>query len=670
MRPDKVRFHGRIIYLTEEGDALRRQLDGVDLAWDDDIPLLNNISTDEITPGWVCFYYDETLARYLNVGLRHENIERDDFAKIAPAVLVSGLSKGCGSSRETAPYAEKWAGVQLIIAKTIEKIYGQNCQNIGLLTSTDFGLIERIGRGEEIPLEEFTRGLDPIGADIVMHGGLFAYNAARLAGEVAPPPIGTPARPMNVTEKIIAAHAVVNASTGQLGLPGVKPGDALFCRTDVRFSHEYVTPMSASLFERFLGAEARVREPESVYAFRDHLTFLGDVMGAKHREMGLLERADGLAVTQKQFAKRQGIRHFGEVEGGGSEAICHNAVLEEIGLPGGLIIGSDSHTCTAGALGAFAFGVGSTDIANAWYTNDIRVVVPEVVRVEICGQMPSHVSAKDVMLRILADPYIRSGRSIGQVLEFGGEGVRAMNMDERATLTNMAVEAGATTGIVEPDESTVEYLRSLGRWQPELEARLFQSDPDAEYVHSFAIDLGQLRPMVATPGDPRNGVFLDELESDRGGQIAIDIAYGGSCTGGKMTDMDMYARVLSRALDLGLRVADGVQLYIQFGSQLIRRYAESKGYIELFEKAGANLIAPSCGACIRAGPGVSIDSEQVTVSAINRNFPGRSGPGNVYLASPLVVAASAVAGYIVEPAFMHLPRRLDSPSRLASTPPI
>ena len=163
--------------------------------------------------------------------------------------------KGCGSSRETAPYAEKWAGIQLVIAQSIEKIYGQNSQNIGLLTSTDFGLIERIRRGEEILLAEFTKGLDPISKDIVEYGGLFNYNKARLAGEIAPPPLETtleePARPMTIVEKIIARHAFVRA--GQVGVAAVKPGDALFAVADVRFSHEYVTPMAEALFKQALG---------------------------------------------------------------------------------------------------------------------------------------------------------------------------------------------------------------------------------------------------------------------------------------------------------------------------------------------------------------------------------------------------------------------------------
>jgi 3-isopropylmalate/(R)-2-methylmalate dehydratase large subunit len=649
-RPERIKFEGRVLFLTEDTGLVRRQLEaGEDLEYDPERPLMNNISTDEITPGWVCFYYDETLGQYVYVGMREQAVKKDEVKNGGFAVVVSGLSKGCGSSRETAPYAEKAAGVQLVIAKTIEKIYGQNAQNIGLLTSTDFGLIERIRRNEEIPLAEFTRGLDPISQAIVEYGGLFNYNKARLAGEVRPPRLETRKRPMNIVEKIIARHAFVGA--GEIGVEAVKPGDALFALADVRFSHEYVTPMAESLFKQALGKDARVTEPESVYAFRDHLTFLGRVMSEEKRRMGLLERADGLAVTQQSFTEEQGIRLYGGTEERGSEAICHNAVVEDIALPGQLVIGTDSHTCMAGVLGCFAFGVGSTDMANAWYTKDIRVRVPETVRFVLNGKKRTDVTAKDVMLYILATDYMKQGKGIGQVLEFAGEGLKDMPMDERATLTNMAVEAGGTTGIIEPDEVTLEYLvRMRGLDADEVRKGFLRSDEDAEYAATFEIDLAQIRPMVATPGDPRNGVNIEDLPAE----VKIDAAYGGSCTGGKMADMDMYAAVLKRAVEQGRRVAPGVRLYLQFGSQKIKEYARRQGYIEIFERAGAELIDPSCGACINAGPGASPSAETVTVSAQNRNFPGRSGPGKLYLASPYVVAASAIAGRIVEPhEFLH-----------------
>jgi 3-isopropylmalate/(R)-2-methylmalate dehydratase large subunit len=644
-RPDRIKFDGRILFLTDDTSLIRRQLEtGEDLDFDPERPLMNNISTDEITPGWVCFYYDETLGRYVYVGMREAAVQKDEVKQGGFKVVVSGLSKGCGSSRETAPYAERAAGVELVIARTIEKIYGQNSQNIGLLTSTDLQLVERIRRGEEIPLAEFTRGLDPISQAIVEYGGLFNYNKARLAGETVPPAIETKPRPMNIVEKIIARHAFVRA--GEVGVEAVRPGDALFAVADVRFSHEYVTPMAESLFKGALGREAQVTEAESVYAFRDHLTFLGRVMSDDKKRMGLLERADGLAVTQESFTQEQGIKLYGGTEESGSEAICHNAVVEDIALPGQLVIGTDSHTCMAGVLGCFAFGVGSTDMANAWYTKDIRVKVPETVRFVLNGRKRADVSAKDVMLKILSTDYMKEGKGIGQVLEFAGAGLAEMSIDERATLTNMAVEAGGTTGIIEPDEVTLEYLvRTRGLDAEEVRRGFLKSDPDAEYAATFEIDLAEIRPMVATPGDPRNGVNITDLA----GEVRIDAAYGGSCTGGKMADMDMYAAVLKRAVEQGRKVAPGVRLYLQFGSQKIKQYARERGYIEIFERAGAELIDPSCGACINAGPGASKTSETVTVSAQNRNFPGRSGPGQVYLASPYVVAASAIAGHIVEP---------------------
>jgi len=449
---------------------------------------------------------------------------------------------------------------------------------------------------------------------------------------------------MNIVEKIIARHAFVKA--GQIGVESVKPGDALFAIADVRFSHEYVTPMAASLFTQSLGRNAIVTEPESVFAFRDHLTFLNKVMSPKHREMGLLERADGLATTQEIFTTRQGIRLYGENPDGGSEAICHNAVVEDLALPGQIVIGTDSHTCMAGVLGCFAFGVGSTDMANAWFTKDIRIRVPETVRYVLNGTKRADVAAKDVMLYILASDYMKTSKGIGKVLEFAGDDLKNWAMDERATLTNMAVEAGGTTGIIEPDEKTLAYIVKMRGLDPEEVRKGFiYSDPDAEYAATFEIDLNEIRPMVALPGDPRNGIPIDELPQE----VRIDAAYGGSCTGGKMADMDMYAEVLQHALAQGKHVAPGVHLYLQFGSQKIKQYARERGYIEIFTEAGAELIDPSCGACINAGPGASPSAETVTVSAQNRNFPGRSGPGKLYLASPYVVAASAIAGKIVEP---------------------
>jgi 3-isopropylmalate/(R)-2-methylmalate dehydratase large subunit len=214
-------------------------------------------------------------------------------------------------------------------------------------------------------------------------------------------------------------------------------------------------------------------------------------------------------------------------------------------------------------------------------------------------------------------------------------------------MTNMAAEIGGFTGIVAPDEKVVEFLverRGMKRAEIEKMIEGLQSDPNAEYAEVIELDAAEITPMVATPGDPGNGKYIRELSAP----VPIEIAYGGTCTAGKNEDMDMYASVLADALKQGRRVSKNVQFWIQFGSQETREYSKRRGYLEIFEQAGAHVLEPSCGACINAGPGVSSRPEQIVISAQNRNFPGRSGPGQMYLASPLTVAASAVAGYIVE----------------------
>jgi 3-isopropylmalate/(R)-2-methylmalate dehydratase large subunit len=414
--------------------------------------------------------------------------------------------------------------------------------------------------------------------------------------------------------------------------------------------------MSAIFFEELVGKDEPVNDPSSVFFFRDHLTFLDQVMRPEHIEMGLLDVANQLEAKQRLFAQEKGIRLYGELEkkmnlhgaltSSGSEAICHSKILEAHALPGHVIIGSDSHTPHAGAVGCIAFGVGTTAIFNSWITKDVRVEVPKSFRVIVRGEKPENVTAKDFMLEILRHPYIKSGQAIGQIIEYAGEAVESLSVDERATMTNMAAEVGAFTGIIAPDERTVEYLVAQ-RGMSTAEARalcegLF-SDRGAEYVEEIEIDASALRPMIALPGDPGNGMYIDELGHD----VKVGIAYAGSCTAGKKEDMDMYARVFQEALARGERVAEGVRCYIQCGSQEVFRYCQEQGYDKVFRDVGATFVEPSCGACINAGPGVSRTRDEVTISAINRNFPGRSGPGQLYLASPYTVAASAVAGRIV-----------------------
>ena len=653
-RPDRVKLQGRILFLTEDPELIKRQLAGEDLPWntahpEDNPKLRDDISTDEITPAHICFFFDETLGEFPYTGLKCGSempIKRGEVKRGGFVACVSGKRRGKGSSREQSPYAEMSAGIQCVIAENIERIYKQNCQNLGVLTSTDFSIIDKIRSGQDIPLVEFTQGEDEITRQVIEYGGLFPFNVARLQGKVFLPPVETRPRPMTIAEKIFARHMLHGA--GKVGVEAVKPGDTGFARTDLRFSHEYVTPMAAIFYEHYLGKDEPVNDASTILFFRDHLTFLDEVLSEEKRKMGLLDLAGQLKFKQEDFAKSRGIRLHGELKDRkGSEGICHSVITETYALPGQLVVGSDSHTPHAGAMGCVAFGIGTTDVFNSWFTKDVRVKVPESVKVIIRGKRRDNVTAKDFILKLLSMEYIRHGKALAKVIEYSGEAIEALGVDERATMTNMAAEIGGFTGIVAPDQKVVDFLverRGMSRNEAETLIEGLYSDPDAHYAHVIELDADDIYPMVATPGDPGNGKFIRELNTP----VPVEIAYGGTCTAGKNEDMDMYAQVLSDALKQGRHVADSCKFYIQFGSQETREYCVRKGYLDIFRDAGTQVIEPSCGACINAGPGVSTRPDQVVISAQNRNFPGRSGPGQMYLASPLTVAASAIAGYIVE----------------------
>jgi 3-benzylmalate isomerase len=666
-RANRVRLHGRILFLTEDPELITKQLAGEDLAWDTKNPAANpklrdDISTDEITPAHFCFYFDQTLGEIPYAGLKCGGVTpigRGEVKRGGFVCSVSGKRRGKGSSREQSPYAEMCAGIQVVIAENIERIYKQNCQNLGLLTSTDFSLIDRIRAGEEIALSEFTGGEDAITRQVIEYGGLFPFNVARMQGKVFLPAIESRVEPemsgnvrrysvppMTLAEKIFAKHML--KPDGSVGVPDVQPGDTGFTRVDLRFSHEYVTPMASIFYEQYVGKDVPVNDASSIRFFRDHLTFLDEVISEEKKKIGLLDLATQLKLKQADFARQQGIKLHGELaDRKGSEGICHSVMLETYALPGQVNVGSDSHTPHVGAIGCIAFGIGTTDVFNSWITKDVRVKIPESVKIVIRGKRHPNVTAKDFILKILSLDYVRSGQALAKVMEYAGESVEALSVDERATMTNMAAEIGGFTGIVAPDEKVVEFLmerRGMARAESERMIAGLQSDAGAKYSCVIELDAAEITPMVATPGDPGNGKYVRDLAKT----VPIEIAYGGTCTAGKNEDMDMYAAVLADALRQGRRVSEHVEFWIQFGSQETREYSRRKGYIEVFERAGARIIEPSCGACINAGPGVSTRADQVVISAQNRNFPGRSGPGQMYLASPLTVAASAVMGHIVE----------------------
>jgi len=638
----------RVLYLTKDPDKIRRQLAGTltltmnDVSTED---LLDDINTDAMTPAWVCFDYLPTeIAKNAYAGLvvaGQRLIPAQALSDAGFEVIVAGAQKGVGSSREQAAQCELFSGSRLAIASSFAPIHARNNINIGQLMG-DHAMLRRLERGEAIELSEFTRGHDAITALIIESGGLLPFCARLDKGDLKVPPTGTAKRAMNLTEKILAAKL----------LPGqgeyVKPGDAVLVRVDAGYSHEFTTAQVDHFLVQEYGAAYKLQNPSKFAVFEDHLIYATGVPSMAK----FADKIQALRDKQREFAQRTGVRNY-SAKDGVSPGICHQVAREQFLDPGDFVQATDSHTCMGGASGALAWGVGATEYAALLYWGFTPLAVPESIRFELVGALRPGVTAKDVMLHILAT-YAKREETLNRVMEFGGDGLFALSPDERATLANMATECSARGAVMEVDDSMLAWIaaRRPGVTIESLRAKVVTPDAGAEHAGGIhRIDLAKITPMVATPGDPdrgiasdpKNGALVPEI-----GHVKIDIAYGGSCTAGKRDDIDMYARVMADAEQAGKRVKDGVKFYLQFGSQEVEAYAKQRGYLELFERTGVQVIKPGCGACIGCGPGVSDRSDQVTVSAINRNYKGRSGPGQLYLASPLTVAASAVEGEIVE----------------------
>ncbi|MEZ5653171.1 MAG: aconitase family protein [Burkholderiaceae bacterium] len=532
-------------------------------------------------------------------------------------------------------------------------------------------------RAQGLPAETLSAGAMP--------DQVIPATAARVPSDGARP-VGR--RPRTLFEKIVDRHRVSFLDDADSGVA--------FVRTDRRFLHEYYTGM----IDHLLGGTGDVLDPGSVVCFEDHLSYVHE--SPVHVTQGLVPLVGALSGAHRAFVRRHGLRNHGyrhELPAGdsgndGSQGISHAMMTERYALPGELIAGTDSHTPHLGAVGCVALGVGSTDMANALLTGLVRIPLAPSLLVRLHGALPAGVMAKDVILHLLARDDLRGGAGVGKVFEFAGEALAAMPIDERATLTNMTAELGGLTGIVAPDWQTTRFLaerRGAGPDRPVDDGTAsgsptdfgaasgsptddgtasgsrtdfgtasgsptdfgaanpwpadMRSDPDARYAQIIDVNVSRLGAWVARPGDPGNGLPLTRLPREQ--RPRIDIAYGGSCTAGKRSDFDAYHQVLAWALIHGHRLADGVELLLQCATEDVRRYCDERGYSATFEAIGARLLQPACGACANCGPGVSTRADQVTVSAINRNFPGRSGPGQVWLASPATVAASAVAGSLM-----------------------
>jgi 3-isopropylmalate/(R)-2-methylmalate dehydratase large subunit len=665
--------HWTLLFLSQDAQAIHRQLGGERLTLAQAAPLRDDVSTDEITPVHILSHYDERLGEFAHTGLQcgqDSPIARGALRTAGFAVLVAGRRYGKGSSREHSPTAEKLAGVQLVIAESFERIYRQNADNIGLFTSTDFSLIERIERGEPLSVDDLVAGREPLAAAVLRAGGLLRWGQQHLrtySPEMAPPSQGAAIErrtaasaprlqsqpPQTLFEKILSRHRWPTAFTP------AKPqiGEGLFVQADWRFIHEYYTGMANTLMQNALGERFTLQRPEQIIVFEDHTSYVHE--SPAHVRGGLIPNMLVMSQAQRDFAALHHLRSHRTLtdteatqdDGSNVAGISHAMVAEHYALPGQVVVGTDSHTPHSGALGCVAFGVGTSDMANAFVTGAVRMTWPASVRVDLRGRLPTGVTAKDLMLHLLAMPFIREGQGVGKVFEFTGSGIAQLSTDERATLTNMCAELGGLTGIVAPDAETVRFLKERRGVDFQLEDWMC-SDADARYAHQMTVELNTLCPMVARPGDPGRGLALSDLQKS----VRIDIAYGGSCTAGKREDFDHYHAVLAWGLKHGLKIPGSVQVFLQYGTTAVRDYCIAQGYDKTFSAMGVRILQPSCGACANCGPGSSTEASQVTVSAINRNFPGRSGPGQVWLASPPTVMASALAGELMS--FEALQQRL------------
>jgi 3-isopropylmalate/(R)-2-methylmalate dehydratase large subunit len=419
---------------------------------------------------------------------------------------------------------------------------------------------------------------------------------------------------MTITEKILA-----NASNN----PKVSPGDIVFANVDKVMVHDVSGPGVIKVFkelEKNGKTVEKIWNPDKVWISEDHFVPAADRISANN------------VIMLTRWAKKHGInKHF--KYGLGQYGICHTLSHEEgLVLPGEVYVGGDSHTNTTGALGAFASGLGHTDIAYVLTHGKIWFKVPETILFKIKGTKPEHIMAKDIILKIISD--IGTDGANYKTMQFSGEVIDSLEMEERLTLTNMTTEAGAKNGIIEPDNITLSYLK--GRTQSGI--KIIKGDADANFHEIIEYECDRMEPFVAKPYSPENVVVAREIKSTE-----IDKAYIGSCTGAKLSDLRSAAKILK-----GKKVK--VRTEILPAAQSIYLKAIKEGLVDIFIESGAMIGPPTCGACCGAHMGV-LGNEEVCISTTNRNFPGRMGSteSQTYLASPMVVAASAITGKITDP---------------------
>jgi 3-isopropylmalate/(R)-2-methylmalate dehydratase large subunit len=428
--------------------------------------------------------------------------------------------------------------------------------------------------------------------------------------------------PMTLTEKILARHA---------GRDAVRPGDNVWVDVDVLMTHDVCGPGTIGIFKQHFGPDAKVWDRDKVVIVPDHYIFTADKMA--NRNVDVL----------RAFVAEQQLPHFYDVGSERYKGVCHIALPEEGHTrPGEVLFGTDSHTCTAGAFGEFATGIGNTDAGFILGTGKLWVKVPPTMRFVFHGDLPPYLMAKDLILAVIGD--VGCDGATYRAMEFDGDGLYALNIEERMTLCNMVIEAGGKNGVIAPDQVTLDYVNARNR-QGKAYTPL-SSDPGAGFLSEKVYDVSKLQPVVARPHSPDNRAFVNEVRGTK-----LDRAYIGSCTGGKLTDFRAAARILDgRSVKIDTFVVPATS---EVAAGLKAEKVNGHTLEEVFLSAGAKIGPPSCAACL-GGPSDTfgrLNQALSCISTTNRNFPGRMGhkEARVFLASPLTVAASAVTGVITDP---------------------
>ncbi|MEE2902382.1 MAG: aconitase family protein [Myxococcota bacterium] len=641
-----MKLTGKVLWLTDDPSQIEKQLQGDQLSITSKaIPELHyGVNTDAMISGAACTlgYTPDILGPYFLENFK-ETIRKSSVRDGGFQVIVGGDAYGSGSSREAAVVAHIGGGIELVVAKSFQRIFQENMVYSGLPFTSDFGVLERLLVGIDVELSELYSSLPPFFRAVATTGGLLAYGTALLNGDVSPVyEISAPQRPMNCVEKIIAQN-VWCGNEKPRGLNSVKPGEQVLCDTGFRGVHEYTAGMVIDLYQQEWGDQP-VHNPDLVAAFEDHFVLIDSDTVPLTVKNQRLKPARKLRDEMVEACKKNNIR----LHGPGREhqaGVCHRIVVEEYALPGMIIVLTDSHTPTSGVMNSFAFGVGSTAMSFALRTGLIPVTVPKTVRVEVTGDSAGVISPKDLILHLIGDPYFREEHwrespTDTCIVEFGGAALEQWDVDELSVLTNMTVEGGLMTGIVEPCKPVRDFLKARRGMSTEDIDKLFVSpDENAEYAKVIKIDLADVPLTVATPGDSRNRAPLSEHN-----EVPIHNVVIASCTGGSLADLRAAADVLE-----GRGLNENVRVTVTPSSATVAEAAEKEGLLDTFRNIGAVITEPGCGSCIGNGPGIPFEGE-VTASTTNRNFDRRMGaPGPVYLVSPAVAAASAVTGKLTDP---------------------